>query len=172
METEALPLQIACNPELLQVAKRAVTKHLIEAVPRTTTPPRPGVSAPRVVVSVKKPNQVRVPTKIDALPKRDSTPRIKPEAPEKANLEMTRMVAGVHFDIYEYFNLSPSTIGDLDLKRLQSINNWLWDGAAKLPDALRRLHNLDIKLGRNVTGESHLAKLYNHIKLRSLRGKS
>ena len=68
----------------------------------------------------------------------------------------------ISLEVYRYFNLNPVDGVDSHLK---AVNNWASTSSKGIGDMLRKIRNLEIKLGQPKLGESRLSKLSNWIRL-------
>lgn len=66
----------------------------------------------------------------------------------------------IHREFYNFFNISDDSEG-----RLKFVADWAMDGAKNLGEAIKKVRNLEIKLGQPSSGETRLSKAFNWLRL-------
>ena len=69
----------------------------------------------------------------------------------------------VPIDIYKFFNQDLVSTNPRELDQLKDISKWTFKDASTLDDGLRKLRNLEIKLGMPGGSETRKDKLWNWI---------
>ena len=82
---------------------------------------------------------------------------------ETTTPKFANVMEGVHLEIYRFFNINPVTDGGN--QQLKDINDWAFRNEGKLHKAIRKIRNLEIKLGQPSSGETRLSKLHNWIRM-------
>jgi len=77
--------------------------------------------------------------------------------------KFANVMDGVHLEVYRFFNVNPVTDGGN--QQLKDINDWAFRNEGKLHKAIRKIRNLEIKLGQPSSGETRLSKLHNWIRM-------
>lgn len=133
--------EIKITPQDLKILVRnEVTKRIIESKPRTIIKEGKAPEAPKEATALTKNNIKR--TLNDAV-------------------DLVRTIDGVHLDLFDYFDISPSLAQPGDMKRLQYISQWVAN------HSMIKLNSLDNRLGNNDGKQAKLIKIYNWIKLRN-----
>ena len=87
------------------------------------------------------------------------------EAPKSAPVEMSVPGKGakfVHPEVLRYFDLQPATAS---MDKLQTINDWAFEGAANTAHAIQKINQLQSKIGASTMGEAALSKLSNYVRM-------
>ena len=71
----------------------------------------------------------------------------------------------VPMEVFRFFNMNPAT--DSDNEHLRLVNNWAKEGTNKTSGLLRKIRQLEMKLGQPKIGETRVSKLYNWIRMDS-----
>ena len=88
---------------------------------------------------------------------------LNPPEPRKSETDsIERLTGGVDMEIYRFFNVNPfeSTAPD----HLKKIHDWAISDSTGIGDALRKLRNLEMKLGQPSVGETRISKIYNFVR--------
>lgn len=94
------------------------------------------------------------------------TPQVSP-LPEMSNVQGFE---GIPFEVYRFFNVSPSTTKSDDIKQIKEIYRWSANESAGIGDAMYKLHTLEGKLGSPSFGETRHTKMYNWIRVSNIVG--
>lgn len=154
------------------IFRNAVVKTMIESTPRTkesfipttpSTPPTPSVKS-------KKPepkNSSLLRPALKQTTNRNPSKHIHFSKPEENSIsnQSVGMIDGVHLDVYRYFDISPSLAQKNDIDRLKTINEWAFLKSKTVKEALRRLFNIENKIGMRYVGGEKLSRLYNYVRL-------
>ena len=68
----------------------------------------------------------------------------------------------IHPEVLRYFDLQPATAS---MDKLQTINDWAFEGAANTAHAIQRINQLQSKIGASTMGEAALSKLSNYVRM-------
>lgn len=72
---------------------------------------------------------------------------------------------GIPIDVLRFFNIDLGDIPRRDRDQMASISKWAFDGAETLGQGMKRLRDLEIKLGTPRLDETRAGRLYNWVKL-------
>lgn len=67
----------------------------------------------------------------------------------------------VHPEVYKYFNVSPLDAGD----DLTNLSKWASEGTTSTSQVLKKIKNLEIKIGQPNSGETRVSKLNNWVRM-------
>jgi hypothetical protein len=149
----------------------SLIKQMIEAAPRTIIPVKSAPQKPTTTVistkDEKKPINERKKVVVEKNPL-DNLGKIQKDKKEFIDHSKVRQVDGIQLEIYDFFSRSPESTSNEDIRKLSFIHNWAFRGTDDLFKAMKRIEDIEIRLGR--TDETNrLSRIYNHVKIRSLR---
>ena len=163
----------SAKPPPIKINSMQLMKAIIESAPRSKQDPR-AMPAPARPQETTKPEPTNKRVEEVAVPEAKEKPKpkikkkvIKPQVKKEDIFTEVQKLDGVHIELYDYFDVSPSLATPKDLERLQEIHAWAFDKADKTK-ALKKLNDLELKLGRSAMGDGKLNNIYNYIKVREL----
>ena len=69
----------------------------------------------------------------------------------------------VPIDVYKFFKANIGKISETEIKKLKKISKWIFDGDTDLEAGLKKLRDLEIKLGLPRSDEYKWDKIFNHL---------
>jgi len=72
---------------------------------------------------------------------------------------------GVPFEVYRYFNISPTEAKREDLRQVREVYDWANKDSKHYTESIYKLRQLETKLGQPYTGESRYSKMYNWVRV-------
>ena len=70
--------------------------------------------------------------------------------------------------IYNFFDISPSIADASEIEKMQTVHQWAFGKNTDSKKALKKLVDLELKIGRSAIGSNKLNQLWNWIKIREL----
>lgn len=92
------------------------------------------------------------------------------DVPPPNNYNVNPGFDGVPFEVYRYFNVSPTITKNEDIKQIREIYGWVSKDNPHISESLFSLRQLENKLGAPNIGETRYSKLYNWVRISSVVG--
>jgi len=89
--------------------------------------------------------------------------RPQPRDTKQPMANMADTMEGVHLEVYRFFNINPIESGNID--QLKLVNNWATQNSKGIADSVKKIRQLEMKLGAPKLGETRVSKLYNWLRL-------
>ncbi len=156
----------------IKISKMALMKAIIESAPRTKPDPKmapaewkPKTTKPNLDTARAEPKEK---VTLKDQPSEEIKEKVVQPQPKEDIFTSIKNIEGIHIDIYEYFDISPSLATHKDIERLKDIHEWVFEKTKDSKQALRKIEDIEIMLGRSELGESRLNKIWNHIRIRKI----
>lgn len=154
---ESIAKRNSLMKELLGLAPRKIIPHDVNASKPVDSKP----AARRNISEDRKP-----PTPEDLQKDiRKIADKIRAKNDTKEDITQVKFFDGISIDVFDYFDLKPAGSTSDQIKRLQMINKWAFNGNIDTTEALKKINKLDIQLGNRDMGETKLSKIYVWVKL-------
>ena len=162
------------KPTTVHAPVIAAVKAIIESKPRT--PPHVGTKSrenkpidSKPAPKQKQPQEKTVEAKPKDAPKKAIKKKVIKQKPKTENIfTSVNNIEGVHLDIYNFFDISPSIADASEIEKMQTVHQWAFGKNTDSKKALKKLVDLELKIGRSAIGSNKLNQLWNWIKIREL----
>ena len=67
--------------------------------------------------------------------------------------------------VYKFFKANIGTIKSQEIKKLQKISKWAFDDDTDLEEGIKKIRELEIKLGSPSKGETRWDRMYNFVQI-------
>ena len=75
---------------------------------------------------------------------------------------------GIPFEVYRFFNITPSSTEANDIKQIKEVYKWSAKDSTGIGDIMSKMRNLEMKLGSPGVGETRYNKMYNYIRVSNI----